>query len=147
MINTKKCDLCLFLHKMCCKIFWKCFEIWKFLWELMSRWAKFCEILSHSVRYGMYDWDTWKKCSFNNWKTEWQILQNLIRCLLQEQSDLGLNLIRCLLQEQSDLGLTVCLDLFWNTIRNIMVFKIAFLDMVSIGPAQTSFVRTSGCHW
>ena len=24
-------------------------------WELASRWAKFCEILSHSVRYGMYD--------------------------------------------------------------------------------------------
>ena len=24
------------------------------LWELASRWAKFCEILSHSVRYGMY---------------------------------------------------------------------------------------------
>ena len=25
-----------------------------FLWELPSRWAKFCEILSHSVRYVMY---------------------------------------------------------------------------------------------
>ena len=30
------------------------------LWELASRWAKFCEILSHtilshSVRYGMYE--------------------------------------------------------------------------------------------
>ena len=24
------------------------------LWELPSRWAKFCEILSHNVRYGMY---------------------------------------------------------------------------------------------
>ena len=26
----------------------------KILWELVSRWVKFCEILSHSVRYGMY---------------------------------------------------------------------------------------------
>ena len=26
----------------------------EFLWELLPRWAKFCEILSHSVRYGMY---------------------------------------------------------------------------------------------
>ena len=25
-----------------------------FLWELPSRWAEFCEILSHSVRYDMY---------------------------------------------------------------------------------------------
>ena len=25
-----------------------------FLWEMPSRWAKFCEILSHSVRYGVY---------------------------------------------------------------------------------------------
>ena len=24
------------------------------LWELPSRWAKLCEILSHSVRYGIY---------------------------------------------------------------------------------------------
>ena len=39
---------------MCCKMFWKIYEIWKILWELASRWAKFCEILSHSVRYGMY---------------------------------------------------------------------------------------------
>ena len=29
-------------------------EIWKILWELASGWAKFCEILSHGVRYGMY---------------------------------------------------------------------------------------------
>ena len=44
---------------MCCKMFWKFCEIWKILWELASRWAKFCEIkfceiLSHSVRYGTY---------------------------------------------------------------------------------------------
>ena len=32
-------------------------EICKILWELPSRWAKFCEILSHIVRYGMYDKD------------------------------------------------------------------------------------------
>ena len=29
-----------------------------FLWELPSRWAKFNEILSHSVRYGMYGCNT-----------------------------------------------------------------------------------------
>ena len=55
VINTTKCDLCLFLHKMCCKMVWKFCEIWKILWKLASWWAKFCEILSHSVRYGMYD--------------------------------------------------------------------------------------------
>ena len=33
---------------------WKFCEIWKILWELASRWVKFCEILSDSVRYGMY---------------------------------------------------------------------------------------------
>ena len=30
-------------------------EIWKILRELASRWAKFCEILSYSVRHGMYE--------------------------------------------------------------------------------------------
>ena len=54
VINTKKCDLCLFLPKMCCKMVWNFCEIWKILWESTSRWAKFCEILSHSVRYGMH---------------------------------------------------------------------------------------------
>ena len=39
VITTTKCDLCLFLHKMCCKMFWKFCEIWKILWELASRWA------------------------------------------------------------------------------------------------------------
>ena len=39
---------------MCCKMVWKFCEIWKILWEMAFRWAKFCEILSHSVRYGMY---------------------------------------------------------------------------------------------
>ena len=33
---------------------WKFCEIWKIVWELASRWAKFYEILSHIVRYGMY---------------------------------------------------------------------------------------------
>ena len=28
MIKTTKCDLCLFLHKMCCKMVWKFCEIW-----------------------------------------------------------------------------------------------------------------------
>ena len=50
-INTTKCDICLFHHNLCCEIF----EICKILLELASRWAKFCEILSRSVRYGMYD--------------------------------------------------------------------------------------------
>ena len=54
VINTTKCDLCLFLHKMYCKMAWKFCEIWKILWELASRWTKFCKILSHSARYGMY---------------------------------------------------------------------------------------------
>ena len=33
----------------------------KILWELASRWAKFCDILSHNVRYGVYavDADDW----------------------------------------------------------------------------------------
>ena len=34
---------------MFCKMVWKFCEIWKILWEFASRWAKFCEILSHSV--------------------------------------------------------------------------------------------------
>ena len=54
MINTTKYDLCLFLHKMCCKIVWNFCEIGTVLWELAFRWAKFCEILSHGVRYSMY---------------------------------------------------------------------------------------------
>ena len=29
VINTTKCDLCLFLQKMCCKMVWKFCEIWK----------------------------------------------------------------------------------------------------------------------
>ena len=29
VINTTKCDVCLFLHKMCCKMVWKFCEIWK----------------------------------------------------------------------------------------------------------------------
>ena len=33
---------------------WKFCEIWKILWELVFRWAKFYEILSHSVWYGLY---------------------------------------------------------------------------------------------
>ena len=39
---------------MCCKMVWKFFEICKILLELASRRAKFCEILSHSERYGMH---------------------------------------------------------------------------------------------
>ena len=50
--TTTICDLCFFLHKIFCKMVRKFCEI--FLWELPSRRAKFFEILSHSVRYGMY---------------------------------------------------------------------------------------------
>ena len=50
VINTTKCDLCLFLHKMCCKMVWKFCEIWKILWELTSRWA-------NSVRFYLTVWD------------------------------------------------------------------------------------------
>ena len=39
---------------MCCEMVWKFCEIWKILQKLAPRWAKFCEILSHSVRYGLY---------------------------------------------------------------------------------------------
>ena len=28
-MNTVKCDLCLILHNMCCKMVWKFCEIWK----------------------------------------------------------------------------------------------------------------------
>ena len=51
---------CEILAKMTLKVnqnsqkIWRFCEIWKILWKLASRWAKFCEILSHSVRYGMY---------------------------------------------------------------------------------------------
>ena len=44
-LTRSKCDV------RCLKILWDL----KILWELASRWAKFCEILSHSVRYCMYD--------------------------------------------------------------------------------------------
>ena len=52
--TTTVCDLWLFLHKISRKMVCKFYEIWIFLWELPSRWAKFCEILSHSMRYSMY---------------------------------------------------------------------------------------------
>ena len=44
----------IFFYKISYKFIWKFCEIWKFLWELAFRRAEFCEILSHSVRYGMY---------------------------------------------------------------------------------------------
>ena len=74
--NIWKCALCGFVFqrygkstyasnlsdhpmKMCCKMVWKFCEILKSYGELAFRWAKFCEILSHSVRYGMYVIVTW----------------------------------------------------------------------------------------
>ena len=53
VINTTKCHLCLFRHKIYCKMVSNS-EILKILWELAFRWAKFCEIVSHTVRYSMY---------------------------------------------------------------------------------------------
>ena len=52
--TTKMWDLCLFLHKISCKMVWKFCEIWTFYGNCLFRLAKFCDILSHSVRYGMY---------------------------------------------------------------------------------------------
>ena len=42
-------------------------ELWKILWELVSSWAKFCEILSRSVRYDMYA--TMSSAAIRLWKT------------------------------------------------------------------------------
>ena len=53
-------NFCEILTKMTLKLYQnsqdglKFCEISKILWDMASRWAKFCEILSHSVRYGMY---------------------------------------------------------------------------------------------
>ena len=47
VINTTKCDLCLFLHKMCCQMVWKFCEICKILWVLHTcrkLWTEICEI-------------------------------------------------------------------------------------------------------
>ena len=49
--TTTVCDICLFLHKICCKMVQKFCEIWIFYgncWILVR-------FLSHSMRYGMYD--------------------------------------------------------------------------------------------
>ena len=46
VINTTKCDLYLFLHKMYGKMVWKFCEIWKILYELASIWAKFWHFIS-----------------------------------------------------------------------------------------------------
>ena len=46
--TTIVCDVCLFLHKICCK------NGRKILWDLNIL-SEFCENLSHNVRYGMYD--------------------------------------------------------------------------------------------
>ena len=52
--TTKVCNLFYFFIKSVVK--WSENSVrFDFLWELLSGWAKFCEILSHSVRYGMYD--------------------------------------------------------------------------------------------
>ena len=52
----------------------------KILWELASRWAKFCEIMSHNVRYGMYavsadDWcnKVWVHPNFTQYGSQFGI--------------------------------------------------------------------------
>ena len=63
VINAAKCDDMFIFCKMCCKMVWKFWEIWKFFWELASRLAKVCEIsclwdfISQCEIYGMYSVD------------------------------------------------------------------------------------------
>ena len=50
VINTTKCDLCLFLQKMCCKMVWKFCEIW----ESYGNWLPDGP---NSVRFYLAVWD------------------------------------------------------------------------------------------
>ena len=57
VINTTKCDLCLFLQKLCCKMVWKFGEIWK-------SYRNWLPDGPNSVRWNLTVWD--KACMF--WK-------------------------------------------------------------------------------
>ena len=51
LVKTRKvCDLCLFLHKISCKIVWKFCEIWIFYGNCLSDWP-------NSVRFYLSVWD------------------------------------------------------------------------------------------
>ena len=54
MINTIKCDLCLFPYKMCLKGS-ENYVRFENLMGIDFQKGKILEILSHSVRYGMYE--------------------------------------------------------------------------------------------
>ena len=54
MWYPQQCVTCLFLHKFCYVMVWKFCGIWIVYGNCLPRWAKLCEILSHSVRYGIY---------------------------------------------------------------------------------------------
>ena len=71
---------------------WKFCEIWKILWEFASSWVKFCEILSHNVRYGMYEYISCLTvilsfCTDRSGQTG----QSQIRLILMEPSGQGLH--------------------------------------------------------
>ena len=73
--NRKKCDLCVLLHKMCCKMVWKFSEICKIFWELASRWARCCEIEIWQVcKYLLY---LFHCCSFGDYSILFLSLQIL----------------------------------------------------------------------
>ena len=50
VINTTKCDVCLFLHKMCFKMVWKFCEIWRAYGNWLSDGPNF-------VRFYLTVWD------------------------------------------------------------------------------------------
>ena len=50
VINTTKCDVCLFLHKMCCKIVWKFCQIWK-------SYGNWLPDVPNSVKFYLTVWD------------------------------------------------------------------------------------------
>ena len=61
MINTRKCELLLFLYKM--RFRWSENSVrFENLMGMDFRRAKFCEILSHSVRYVMYERQVFSGC-------------------------------------------------------------------------------------
>ena len=52
---------------------WKFCEIWKSYGKRGSEGPKFCEILSHSVRYGMYEHITRYKITAQNFMDKYSI--------------------------------------------------------------------------
>ena len=65
--TTTVCDLCLFLHKICCKMVWKFCEIWNLYGNWFPDWT-------NSVRFYLTVWDMacmdqWRKCA--GWSESW----------------------------------------------------------------------------